>query len=547
MFEAKTVLPLLGDKDSKPSPVQKRIADKALRDVIEPFPNYADIEFGPDFNWEHKEPGIETSYQLYLQNLRVVAALLAEFERSGDEAYLSKANEIVLSWMSFVEAGGSTEMTWYDHAVGARSRVLMQFLALMEGEGRPFSKQRFVDMLDRHATLLMDDSLHRMNNHGLMMDMALISLGLGLGRKDYVYRGIGRAESIFWQTFSETGMHQENSPEYHNMVMRMYRELEAFLNANDLTMGADVLTKLRFSGKHMNRIAKPDGKVPNIGDTGSQRSIGTFNWKSFRDEMSGFSVLKDRGAELYLAFICGYSAKAHKHADDLSVLLNYKAKDFFVDSGKYNYGKNIYRKFVASYRAHSSFNAGRAYERRADNRYSKVIATDHFLDSKEIKLVSGYNYGFTGAKLRRSVYAVPDRELVVIRDQGASKRNESWTHRFVLSPEVDVEVWADGVVKLTNGEAEVFLTWVGQELPELTLEHGKIGKTSVKAVVSNATNKISKTKHLVYTHTPSRTVDARLCISFGGPMRDQIAEEGGHLKIDERPSAPALQLPLFDL
>lgn len=547
MFETKTVLPLLGGKDSKPSPVQKRIADKALRNVIEPFPNYADIDFSSDFDWEHREPGIETSYQLYLQNLRVVGTLLAEFERSGNEAYLIKADEIVLSWMNFVESGRSTEMTWYDHAVGARARVLMQYLALMEGEHRPFPKQRFVDMLDQHATLLMDDSLHRMNNHGLMMDMALISLGLGLGRYDYVFRGIGRAESIFWQTFSETGMHQENSPEYHNMVMRMYRELETFLNVNDLTLGEGVLTKLRFNEQHMKRISKPDGKVPNIGDTGSQRNIRAFNWQSFRDEMSGFAVLKDKSSELYLAFICGYSAKAHKHADDLSILLNYKAKDFFVDSGKYNYGKNVYRKFVASYRAHSSFNAGRAYVRPADNRYSKVIATDHFLDAKELKLVSGYNFGFTDAKLRRSVYAVPDRSLVLIRDQGVSKRNETWTHRFVLSPEVNVELMEAGAVKLTNGDAEVFLSWVGQDVPELAIEHGEISKTSVKAVISNATNKVTKTTHLVFSHTPSTAVDARLCISFGEPMGAQIVEEGGHLKIEGQPPATALQLPLFDL
>lgn len=546
MFKESAVLPLVGGKGSKPSPIHKRIADKALENVIEPFPNYADINFGPDFNWEHKEPGIETSYQLYLQNLRVVGTLLAEYEQSGVIDYLSKAGEIVESWLDYVESGGSTEMTWYDHAVGARSRVLMQFLSAMEAAGRPYDKERFSAILQRHAELLMDDSLHRMNNHGLMMDMALISLGLGMDRRDYVYRGMGRAESIFWQTFSETGMHQENSPEYHNMVSRMFRELEEFLNANELTLGEDVLTKLRHAAKHMPRIAKPDGKVPNIGDSGSQRRVDSFNWDSFHDEMSGFTVLKDQSTEMYLAFICGYSAKAHKHADDLSVLLNYRSKDFFIDSGKYNYGKNKYRSFVVSYRGHSSFSAGRPYKRPDDNRYSRTIATDHFLDAKQIKLVSGYNDGFENARLRRSVYALPGRNLVLIRDQGASKGEEDWTHRFVLSPEVEVEELSDGTVKLINGDAAVFLAWDGPGKPDLAVEHGAIGDSSVKAVVSTATNKVVKTTHLVYTHSPSNEVDAILRISLGSPTNDRSVATEGHLTVCGPDDTRPYDLPSFD-
>lgn len=546
MFKESAVLPLVGGKGSKPSPILNRIADKALDNVIEPFPNYADVNFGPDFDWGHKEPGIETSYQLYLQNLRVVGTLLAVYEQTGVVDYLSKADEIVESWLKYVESGGSTEMTWYDHAVGARSRVLMQFLSAMELAGRSYDKERFSAILQKHAELLMDDSLHRMNNHGLMMDMALISLGLGMDRRDYVYRGMGRAESIFWQTFSETGMHQENSPEYHNMVSRMFRELEAFLNANDLSLGGDVLTKLRYAAKHMPRIAKPDGKVPNIGDSGSQRKVDTFNWDSFHDEMSGFTVLKDQSAEMYLAFICGYSAKAHKHADDLSVLLNYRSKDFFIDSGKYNYGKNKFRSFVVSYRGHSSFSAGRPYNRPDDNRYSRTIATDHFLDAKEVKLVSGYNDGFENAKLRRSVYALPGRKLILIRDQGASKANENWTHRFVLSPEVDVQELPDGTVKLINGDAEVFLAWDGPNKPDLTVEHGAIGDTSVKAVVSTATNRVVKTKHLVYTHSPSSKVDAILRISLGAPTSYRSVTAESRLMVSGPGATRPYDLPCFD-
>ena len=547
MFDAKCVLPLIGGSQSKPSAVQRRIADKALENIIEPFPNYADIKFGPNFDWEHKEPGIETSFQLYLQNLRVVGTLLAEFSRSQNIAYLEKSEEIVLSWVEYVEAGNATEMTWYDHAVGARSRVLMQFLACMDEAGRDYDHARFRALLERHANLLMDDSLHRMNNHGLMMDMALISMGLGLERMDYVYHGLGRAESIFWQTFSETGMHQENSPEYHNMVSRMYRELEHFLMQNGMSFGSGVLRKLEFSSRHMNRLAKPDGKIPAIGDTGSQRAVKSFNWDSFHDSMSGFSILKSEECRAYLAFICGYSAKAHKHADDLSILLNFQGEDFFVDSGKYNYGKNKFRSYVVSYKAHSSFTPNRAYARPEDNRYSRVIATDHYLDSSEFKLASGHNRGFKGARLRRSVYMVPGHSAIVINDLGQSSNNEAWVHRFVLSPKVEVSDVGPGRATLKAGEAEVTLEWLGSEMPNPSIESGAIGKNSVKAVISQATNRVAKTKHLVFTSKRGKAVDASLVIHLGPGSSTRVDDCGTYFAVSSQNSHGTVQLPKFQI
>ena len=110
MFEKSAVMPLIGDSSSKLNKDIKRIASKALDNTIEPFPGYPDIQFGTTFNWEHLEPQLETTYQLYLQNLRVVGTLLAVYENSEDRALLNKASEIVNSWLDYVEAGGETEM-----------------------------------------------------------------------------------------------------------------------------------------------------------------------------------------------------------------------------------------------------------------------------------------------------------------------------------------------------------------------------------------------------------------------------------------------------
>ena len=547
MFARSALLPLIGGNNKTPTSRDIRIADKALRNVLEPFPGYPDTKFSTDFNWAHEEPELVTSYQLYLQNLRIVGCLLAAYERTEDSDYLEKAEEIVDSWMEYVEKGGKTDMTWYDHAVGTRSRVLMQFLVNMQEAGRSFDSGRFTEILETHARLLMDDTLHRMNNHGLMMDMALVSLGLGMNRMDYVYRGMGRAESIFWQSYSDTGMHQENSPEYHSMVTRMFGELEGFLSANNLTLGAEFLRKLKQAKQHPSRIVAPNGKTPVIGDSSSPRSGQVkHTWDSFHDAASGFTALKSEECKTYLAFICGFSTVTHKHSDDLSVLLTYEGKDFFVDSGKYNYGRNKYRRYVVSHKAHSIFSPGRTYQRNSDNQYSKVIATDHFMDFRGYSLVSGHNFGYKDARLRRSVYLVPNQSALIVDDQGQSKESENWTQRFVLAPNVDVNINPDGSVVLENNGVQIFLSFEGGVTPKIEVEHGEVGAKHVQAVISNAGGKVEKTKHLVFRHAASREFSAKLVVSLGHPFTGKVTATGAYLYL-ESDGQEEIQLPAFSL
>lgn len=549
MFPKSAVFPLIGDAKSKLTADHKRIADKALRNIIEPFPKYPDIDFGSDFNWGHQEPELATSYSLYLQNLRVVGTLLAVYEHSKDEALLDKCDEIVQSWLNYVEGGGQTEMTWYDHAVGARCRVLTQYLSICQETERSYDEARFTAILEKHATILMDDSHHRMNNHGIMMDNALISLGLGLERMDYLYHGLERVKSIFWQTFSETGMHQENSPEYHSMVQRMFNELEAFLKANDFSLGKDVLRKLQHVSQHRKRLVKPDGRVPAIGDSSHRTAESTHDWSSFHDQMSGFSILKNQQMELYLAFICGFSATAHKHSDDLSIILNYGSKDFFVDAGKYNYGKNKYRSFVVSRVAHSSFTIDRSYKRDPENRYTKQIATDHFLDSQLYSLVSGYNRGYDDAILRRSVYAVPEVNLVLINDQGENSkgRRENWQQRFTLSPKANPKILDNRTVEINNGDKTIYLKWLGSSEPLLEV----IGGTDGKVFVSENTKKTTPTKQIVFSHSPTASFDGLISISlaeeFTGNIQLDRNSQTIRVSSARESTSTHLMLPAFPL
>jgi hypothetical protein len=410
--------------------------------------------------------------------------------------------------------------------------------------GESCSWSRLQAQLVKHANLLMDDSIHRVNNHGLMVDHALISAGLVLGDDSYVFNGIGRARSIFWQSFSPRGVHQENSPEYHRMVSRMFRELEEYLSRNGLGLGEDVLSMFEPIDRYLATLAKPDRRVPAIGDSSAGIVADDVLWGSFNDESSGVTVIKSRLNQLYLAFIAGYSLLVHKHSDDLSVILSSGRSEFFVEAGKYNYGTNKFRRYVVSGRAHSAFSLARGYDKSRDNKVTRLIATDHFLDAIDYTVVSGYNAGYDGAILRRTIYYIEKENLIYIRDQGKSNHeSEVWRQRFNLHQAVDVEQVGTSAMQLTNSDEMLYVEFLGGG--SVSVVEPEMDSKWVRAVNSPSAGKVVATRQLLCEHAGLARFDAGILIAVGEPTEVQIEESSFGTRLSVR--GQEYLLPRFEL
>src|SRR5699024_6323614 len=93
-IEAKDVLPLLN-----PSNSTKATADKALQNIIVPFPGFDSVNFDDNYYYVNKTKKYGASYQLYIQSLRTCAVILLEFEKTKDINYLLKVKEIIYAWI----------------------------------------------------------------------------------------------------------------------------------------------------------------------------------------------------------------------------------------------------------------------------------------------------------------------------------------------------------------------------------------------------------------------------------------------------------------
>ncbi|WP_129656952.1 heparinase II/III domain-containing protein [Rothia halotolerans] len=520
------------------------VAKKAMDGFIIPFPGYPQVEFGESFDWGHEEPGLTTTYQLYLQNLRVVNELLNEYQRSGDVEFVDKATELVFSWLEYVDDGNSVAMTWYDHAIASRVRTLIYYAYVCRLAEVAIDEERIAQSIRQHAELLMLDENHRMNNHGIMVDWALICSGFVLGNESYVLNGLGRVRSIFWQTFSPRGVHQENSPEYHRMVSGMFRSLEEYLGENGATLGGDIVESLDNIDRYPAIIAKPDRKLPALGDSSSGISSPRILWGNFHDELSGTSVMKHKDSGFYLAFISGFSQTAHKHSDDLSVILSSGGVDFFVDAGKYNYGNNKFRRYVVSSKAHSSFSLNRGYIKTPDNKITRKIATDHFLDSKSFTVASGYNAGYEGAILRRTVYYLPAEGLTLIRDHGRSDRSdERWFERFNLHQDVAIEAMGSNEYMLSRAGASLNLKYLYDA--DVKIIQGNTKSKWPSALNSPASGKVVPTSQVVASRDGGHEFRGSIALSAGQPRTVEEHSEMGvlHLRVDGQ----EYHLPEFDL
>src|SRR5699024_6841197 len=189
-----------------------------------------------------------------------------------------------------------------------------------------------------------------------MMDRSLMILGNILSNDLYKEKGKSRAVNTFWYSFSPQGIHLENSPQYHNMVVRMYTDIEKYLSHRDNSLGDTVKEYLKLAKKYPSYISRPDKKLASIGDSGSELQRVPKRYKNIYDQVAGITIIQHaKPTPFFLTFICGYSSRVHKHKDDLSITLNYNNKDFFVDPGKYSYTRNNTRNYITSRKAHSGY------------------------------------------------------------------------------------------------------------------------------------------------------------------------------------------------
>lgn len=474
----------------------EKIAESAMKDFIIPFPNFEMTDFSKKHNWNAENEKYGKSYQLYIHSLRFVSSLLLQYEKNEDIKYLTKAEEFIESWIKFMNSKPKNEMIWYDHPVANRVQNIIHFLYLAKGKLN-INEEKYYKVLRQHGEFLMDDSHYNFNNHALMMDRSLMILGNILKDNDLFSTGYRRSIETFWYSFSSQGSHLENSPDYHRMVLLMYIEIEKYLKNHDQTFGETINHYLELAMQFLPIISRPDKRMPALGDSGNSALGRVKKYKSFSDAELGLTIIqRDKPETFYASFISGYSSITHKHRDDLSITLYYDGDDVLIDSGKFNYGKDVRRRYVMSPQAHSTlFFSDEDYKLEKENRFTRKVKTSKYFENSRYTLVKGENNSFESSNLSRILITLQDYPVVILLDEAHGSKNSAVYQNFNLSPKSQIEHYeSESAVIKTKSKRKVVFTQLGHVSEKIDVEPSQT--EPVQSIITSGYGKAVETKQL---------------------------------------------------
>ncbi len=173
-----------------------------------------------------------------------------------------------------------------------------------------------------------------------------------------------------------------------------------------------------------------------------------------------------RNSESILLFDCGslgydLCASGHGHADSLSFWLSYKNKEFFVDSGTYNY----HNKLRDYFRLTSSHNTIKINEREQSGAKGEFIwgkkaksFVKYYKTNKGIDFVSGYHDGFKPRLHQREIINNKKIKSFFIRDK-ISGNNRIIEIFFHLHPDVKITKSGKNSFLISNESARMEITF----------------------------------------------------------------------------------------
>lgn len=396
-----------------------------------------DIKKG--INWNYKHSKSSKTYQVYLHSMSIIRSLVIASKHFKDDSFLEDARQLILLWDSKTHNSAISE-AWHEHAVSSRLSNVIHFQE--RANDFKLDDETYQKLLLKHCEFLSLKKNYKENNHGIMMDNSLIIAAQRLTDKNlkqrYLDTAYYRVKMAYFRDFSKMGVHLENSPEYHKMVLNLIKKVSENLDKNGYSLGKDFRSFLTRANQYSKAIIKPDKKLPIIGDSSLYIEKIDKNYYDFVDQEAGIFISQYRNKNneknsTWLSFKSGYRRKTHKHKDDLSIWYYLNGHDLLVDSGKYSYNlDDPIRAYIVSPKAHSTIYL-KDSDYRMTNEYTDQLKlkTTRFLSRGNYKTSSGINNLYPNTFISRNVIVTKDN-LLIVSDIITSTEEQEAVQNFVL-------------------------------------------------------------------------------------------------------------------
>ena len=381
-----------------------------------------EVSFKTDFSFA-LDPFKDRSWRFWFQNLSWLPTHLGSI---GDEIAQKQADYIASKWIAFMQDKESDpEFFYHDHSLAYRAINLIECMDFFSDEMRIPLIHHLIEIGTLLVSPLEDNAL---SNHAFDQAIALFLISDFLKSSPFSETwqeiSLARIERELDYSFTDDGVHVENSPSYHHgMITNIHRSLSKVLKISPHQAIQNHRSELTKSIPYLAWIIRPDGKVPPLGDSEEKQVSTNLGRKISGDEVfsshegmrvfgEGYAIWKSSSKQYHLTLKSCHHGRFHRHDDDCSITLWAKGENLLMDSGLLYYEeKDLDRIHVRSAKGHSGFEIpGKRPNRNPflkTARRSKVFK----IDDATAKAVLGM-YGNLNAS--RTVNVV--EQTVLIRD-----------------------------------------------------------------------------------------------------------------------------------
>ena len=456
-------------------------------------PIYGDTDVPLDKLWEGKAVD-NLSWQLSLHSLFILRNLVFAHKDTGDIRYLEKGKRIIESWVQHnPRSNPPCRFSWSDHSTALRAVVICAFVDYCNEVG--VEDKRFnalvADALLQHGLFLVHPENYTYSqNHGIYQDYALLVTathlkGAGVS-EDWVNVANRRLEKQLAQTYSQNGIHLENSPGYHQSITELLGSIAEYMHAVGLKPSGKLIHTVGLAKARMPMFIMPDGTVVPVGDTFRGDTARITSSRSTDSLIvypeAGYGVISKA---FYIFFMASYNSFDHKHCDDLSVTVSDREGTILGDAGFLNYQENDPRRdFTLSWSAHNTVTV----DSQPPLERSLRCGIDAYGKTEKYIFIRGTSLRKAGQVHIRSLMYDIENEVLLIIDSCRSSVPNKWQRLFHFEPGITVElkdnanvmintpwrksyamtIWpSDADLRLVVGREQPLQGWVAQPFGDL--------------------------------------------------------------------------------
>lgn len=460
------------------------------------------VIFDGNIDWQYMPAG-DPEFIYQMNRHRYWVCLGQAYALTGDERYAGAFVSQMTDWLDKNPINEETKpKTWRTIEAGLRGESWVKAMGYMAESPAVTDAvfERFMDGLFLHGEYLYNHKVpfSEKSNWGVLENSGLYAIGLALGNERgeaYAERAIRRLEGEIQVQVMDDGVHWEQSPMYHNEVLRCYMEVMRLAARLGREIPAPVKERAHAMAMADRLWQMPDFTQPAGGDSdrtdlrdvlgpcallfqdGVLKSGGfeRLDFESIWDwGMEGerayeamesrfpektFYSLEDSGNWYlrsgwgreadYLHLRCGSLGGGHGHFDRLHLDLMAAGEDVLVDTGRFTYVDGPWRRGFKSAASHNGVTVdGREYTACRDS--WGVLGLAPVLPGKAAKkgdysLICCGHLGYMGQGLlvRRSILAAGTRVFLIL-DALFGTGEHVLAQHFHFAPEGEVSLDGDG-------------------------------------------------------------------------------------------------------